>query len=243
MSSKRLKIISTVPSQTELLYDLKLEEEVIGITKFCIHPNKWFKNKLRIGGTKTLDLDKILPLKPDLIIANKEENDKAQIEALSEISEVFVSDIKTIEDSILLCNDIAQITNRIKEGKALCSELNEAYVELKKYKHSTAAYIIWNNPIMTIGHAFIHSMLNHLGFENIFGDRTRYPEIELEELRSKSPEYILLSSEPFPFAEKHRLQFDKQFPNSRVLLVDGEAFSWYGSRVLKKKSYLKGFHS
>ena len=104
------RIISTVPSQTELLYDLGLDEAVIGITKFCVHPQSWFKNKTRIGGTKTLDIEKIKSLNPDLIIANKEENVKEQIEALSEYCEVYVSDIKTPEDNLQLIKDIGNKT-------------------------------------------------------------------------------------------------------------------------------------
>jgi len=234
-----MKIISTVPSLTELLFDLDLEKEVVGITKFCIHPNNWFKTKERIGGTKTLDVNKIISLKPDLIICNKEENTKEQIEELMQYSRVFVSDVKNLIDNYKMINKVGIITRR-EEKANLLIEKTKIALKFEPTNIKKSVYLIWKDPYMTIGHdTFIHSILNKCGFENIFKNHTRYPIIDLEKIHTFNPEYILLSSEPFPFKEKHVEEIKTKNPNSKVILIDGEAFSWYGSRLMKKASYLK----
>lgn len=230
-----MRIISTVPSITELLYDLNLDHEVVGITKFCVHPNDWYRNKTRIGGTKTLDIDKIIKLKPDLIIANKEENIKSQIEELSKHSETIITDIKTVEDNYKLINIVSQITNKIEEGKILNEKYDKVLHTISQNKiNSTAAYLIWENPIMTIGHdTYIHSVMNLCGIKNVAEESTRYPTVSIDEIRAYNPDMILLSSEPFPYKEKHVQLYKEQFSNTKVMLVDGEIFSWYGTRLIK----------
>lgn len=235
-----MKIISTVPSQTELLFDLGLNKEVVGITKFCIHPNEWYRNKIRIGGTKDLNLKKIRALNPTLIIANKEENTKEQIEALSKDYRVFVSDIKTIEDNFNLIKTIGELTNRQLEAIQQSQKLKRAIEGIHSDSKKRAAYIIWKDPMMSAGgDTFINSMLELCGYENILKNENRYPEVTFEKLKKMSPEYILLSSEPFPFKEKHIETFRSELPFSKVKLVDGEAFSWYGTRIIKKQEYLR----
>ena len=235
-----MKIVSTVPSQTELLADLGLENEVVGITKFCVHPESWYRNKLRIGGTKNLDLKKIRTLQPDLIIANKEENTKDQIEALMKDFKVFVSDVKTLTDNFALIEKVGELTNRQLESIQLRHKLKTAIKTVYSTKRRKAAYLIWKDPIMVAGgDTFINSMLELCGFQNIFKDRTRYPEVAIEDIFTLEPEYILLSSEPFPFKEKHVKEYQDIFTDSKVMTVDGEAFSWYGTRVIKKEDYLK----
>jgi ABC-type Fe3+-hydroxamate transport system substrate-binding protein len=235
-----MKIISTVPSQTELLFDLGLDNEVVGITKFCIHPKEWFKSKERIGGTKTLNIDKILKLNPDLIIANKEENTKEQIELLQNHTEVFVSDIKTLSDNYNLIEKIGGLTDRNQEATNLITKTKSALDFQPTSTNKKAVYLIWKEPYMTIGSdTFINDVLNKCGFKNLFDNQTRYPQTNLEEIKKLKPEYILLSSEPYPFKVKHIDEISKTIPNCRVILVDGEAFSWYGSRLLKKSEYLK----
>jgi len=234
-----IRIISTVPSQTELLYDLGLDSEVVGITKFCIHPDKWYKDKIRIGGTKDLNLKKIRSLNPTLIIANKEENVKKQIDTLSKDFNVFVSNVKTIEDNYRLIKSIGDITNRKIEAIRQTQKLKTAINQIQQKKKKTAAYVIWKDPIMVAGgDTFINSMLEISGFENIYKNENRYPEISLDQWNRNPPEYILLSSEPFPFKEKHIDMFKQASPFSKIKLVDGEAFSWYGTRIIKKADYL-----
>lgn len=236
------RIISLVPSITELLYDLKLEERVVGITKFCIHPSAWFKSKTRIGGTKNPNLDRIQGLKPDLIIANKEENRKTDIEQLSKLFPVWVSDVNDIQQAFEMIASIGDITNKKVEAEQILTELKASFFDIIAWPESIAvAYIIWKDPWMTVNkQTFIHSMLNKCGFQNVFSNAgLRYPETTIEELKLLNPEYIFLSSEPFPFNEKHIIELKKHLPHSKIILVDGEIFSWYGSRLLKAKHYFE----
>lgn len=236
---KPLRIISLVPSQTELLFTLGLEKEVCGITKFCIHPNSWFRSKTRVGGTKNVNLAAIDNLQPDLIIANKEENEKEQIESLAGRYPVWVSDISTYADALQMIGQIGQITGRSEAASALVTQIEEGFRLLRPLVPSRkVVYLIWNEPLMTVGHdSFIHSMLQCCGLVNCFDDRSRYPALTREELVAASPDYLLLSSEPFPFKEKHLAEFRQWLPHTQVLLVDGEYFSWYGSRLAAAPSY------
>lgn len=235
-----MKIISVVPSITELLFDLGLDNQVIGITKFCVHPEVWFRNKTRIGGTKTLDIEKILSLEPDLVIANKEENVKEQIEALQQHTEVYVSDIKSPHDNLTLIQDLGKLTDTRMSAIRLEQELKTAIDSIIRLESPmTCTYVIWQKPYMTVGNdTYIHSMMALCGLANSFADKTRYPEFAIEELQKDSPDVILLSSEPFPFKDSHKEFFQSQFPNSAISLADGETFSWYGSRLIKKIDYL-----
>lgn len=243
-SKKPQRIISVVPSQTELLYDLGLDKEVVGITKFCIHPECWFREKERIGGTKNLNIDKIISLQPDLIIANKEENTQKDIELLQQHFPVWISDINTLTDALKMIADIGKLTE--KEDKAaeiihtIKSEFDLLKLDFKNKKSIRTAYFIWFNPMMTAAnHTFINCMLGICNFENVFADKNRYPEISEQELKEANPELILLSSEPFPFKEKHIAYFQFICPKAKIELVDGEFFSWYGSRLIYAAKYFK----
>ena len=235
------KIISLVPSQTELLFDLGLEEEVKGITKFCVHPEKWFRSKTRIGGTKKLDLKKIHDLQPDLIIANKEENEKEQVEVLAKKFPVWISDVRNLNQAMEMIVSVGLITGKIDSAKKIASEINKNFSELNPLnKKIKTAYLIWRDPYMTIGSdTFIHDMMLRIGLENIFRDRSRYPVTSIEELNVLNCEFILLSSEPYPFSEKHRNEIQQILPQTKIALVDGEMFSWYGSRLLKAPAYFQ----
>lgn len=237
------RIISLVPSQTELLVDIGLEEQLVGITKFCIHPDRIFRSKTRIGGTKTVNFERLAALKPDLIIANKEENEEGQIKALMDEYPVWISDIQNLEQALDMIRQVGLICDRIKQAEQLASNIDTAFSELRKFAskapQKTVAYAIWNEPRMLAGkETFITEMLRCCGWNNLFADReSRYPEVSLVELQETAPDLILLSSEPFPFKEKHQQTWQDELPNSRLLLVDGELFSWYGSRLLKAPSY------
>ncbi|MFT5601633.1 MAG: ABC-type Fe3+-hydroxamate transport system substrate-binding protein [Flavobacteriales bacterium] len=232
------RIISIVPSQTELLFDLNLESEVIGITKFCIHPDKWFKTKERIGGTKNLNIDKIRALKPDLIIGNKEENNLADIEILQKEFTVWMSDIFDLTDALEMIQSIGKMTNRDSLSSTLTSNISTQFESFATNSNlKKAVYLIWNNPIMSAGKdTFINEMLPLAGFENLILEE-RYPELTEEMIISLNPEMLLLSSEPFPFKEKHVIAFKKILPDAQIKIVDGEMFSWYGSRLLKAPEY------
>ncbi|MFP5470500.1 MAG: ABC transporter substrate-binding protein [Bacteroidia bacterium] len=231
------RMVSLVPSQTELLYDLGLENEVVGITKFCIHPNSWFKTKQRVGGTKSVKLDVIDALKPELIIANKEENEQQQMEALCEKYPVYVSNIFNLEDALKMIKDVGEITNTSSKSNELIKKIHDEFSNLKPLTTTkTCAYLIWKNPYMACGtETFVNDMLKRVGLKNVFDGR--YPEFGIDELKQKNPEVVLLSSEPYPFKENHIQELKKNLSNSTILLVDGELFSWYGSRLLQAPNY------
>ncbi|MEO6681680.1 MAG: helical backbone metal receptor [Ginsengibacter sp.] len=241
---KYSRIISLVPSQTELLFDLGLESEVVGITKFCVHPQIWFETKTRIGGTKDINFDRIHSLKPDLIIANKEENVKEQIEELALDYDVWVTDVNTLEEALQMIQDMGEITRKEEASFILQKEILEKFVDLQGQpnlkKPVRAAYFIWRKPYMVAaGDTFINNLLPYCGVENVFSKESRYPEVELKSLKAKKCELILLSSEPYPFKEKHQKEIEDVLPGIKVHLVDGEMFSWYGSRLTLAAGYLK----
>jgi ABC-type Fe3+-hydroxamate transport system substrate-binding protein len=233
------RIISLVPSQTELLFDLGLDEEIIGITKFCVHPAQWFRKKERVGGTKNVNIEKVKLLQPDLILANKEENLKEQIEQLEKTAPLWISDVTTFEDALQMIKSIGEITNTTEKTLALIARIATNFSKLatSNFQHRTV-YLIWHNPYMTIGgDTFINNMLNKCELKNVFEDLKRYPEISVEQLAAVNPQLILLSSEPYPFKEKHAKELKPFFNNTKILLVDGEMFSWYGSRMMYAPDY------
>jgi len=243
------RIISIVPSQTELLYDLGLDEEVIGITKFCVHPEKWFRKKPRVGGTKKLNFEKINELQPDLIIANKEENEREQIIKLQQHYPVWISDIRNLADALQMIEVVGELIGKEEKTKNIIMKIQKEFSKLEtrldnyreKSKPLLTAYLIWENPLMAAGKdTFINDMLKRCGLKNSFASHAnRYPEISEIDLQKSNPDLILLSSEPYPFKEKHIAEIQATCPNAKVLLVDGEMFSWYGSRLLKSSEYFK----
>jgi ABC-type Fe3+-hydroxamate transport system substrate-binding protein len=235
------KIISIVPSQTELLYSLGLDKEVIGITKFCIHPEEWFKTKTRVGGTKKLNIELIRKLQPDLIIANKEENVKEQVETLSDEFDVYLSDINNLEDSLKMIADVGALVNKQEEAKEIIEHIKEGFSSLKHpQREIKTCYLIWKDPYMTIGSdTFINDMMKRCGLKNIFSDKKRYPEVTLQDIKDSGCELVLLSSEPYPFKEKHIKELEESLPGMKILLADGEMFSWYGSRLMAAAEYFK----
>ncbi|MCK6650804.1 MAG: helical backbone metal receptor [Bacteroidia bacterium] len=238
------RIISLVPSQTELLYDLGLRDEVVGITKFCIHPDEWFRSKVRVGGTKKIDFEKIKELQPDLIIGNKEENEQGQIETLMKHYPVWMSEINTLKDAYDMITRIGTLVGKQQEATFLKLQIEfqfNQFIQSNTPSNKKTAYFIWNDPYMVAGsNTFINEVLKLSGLENIFSDKnSRYPEVSAEELKMLQPELILLSSEPYPFKQKHMDELQVICPNAKILLVDGELFSWYGSRLIKTPDYLK----
>lgn len=236
-----MKVVSLVPSITEALFDLGLtENEVIGRTKFCIHPENKVKNVPVIGGTKNISFDKIRALQPDLILANKEENTKEQVEALMNDFKVIVTNVETIEDNYYLLKTLGNLFNKEERAQQFNLKIYEVVEQAKLDSTVKAAYLIWKNPYMTIGSdTFIHRILSEIGFENIFKNRTRYPEIQMEDLAEA--DVIMLSSEPFPFKEKHIEEMKAFYPDKKIMIVDGEAFSWYGTHIAKCGDYFKEF--
>jgi ABC-type Fe3+-hydroxamate transport system substrate-binding protein len=247
------RIVSLVPSQTELLYSLGLEEEVIAITKFCIHPHKWFTHKTRIGGTKTIKIDLIKNLHPDLIFANKEENVKEQIEELSLFCDVLISDVNNLNDALAMIKTIGSLTGKYNQALLMANTIELKFQTLinnsfLKRKINTT-YLIWKEPCMAAGgNTFINDMMQYCGLKNFYTSDDRYPKINLNDLRNSNSsietcELILLSSEPFPFKENHIAEIQQQIPSIKIMLTDGEMFSWYGSRLLLAADYFEKFQN
>lgn len=286
--AKPERIVSLVPSQTELLFSLGLGEEVVGITKFCIHPESWFRKKQRVGGTKTVDREVVKALHPDLIIANKEENVREQIEELQQIAPVFVSDINTLTDALEMILFVGKLVRKEARGRQLVDEIEDAFRQITPLKEKlNTAYLIWKDPYMAAGgDTFIHDMLCQCGFSNIFQNVNRYPEVFIRKSSNDSQstsnlpstvtnplpsvnshrstgltssvtshpstdssssetlencQLLLLSSEPFPFKQKHIDELRSSLPLTKILLVDGQMFSWYGSRLLHSPKYFRSF--
>lgn len=242
------KIISLVPSQTELLYDLGLESEVVGITKFCAEPQKWFLQKDKIGGTKNIQFEKIERLQPDIIFANKEENTKEEILRLQQKFKVWTSDVRFIEDARNLVLHFGKILRRESRAEEILKQIDFSLAQIDSYTSNktkkTAVYFIWNKPYMSVNtDTFIHAMLARFGFENVFAKHpSRYPVTSIEEIINLQPEVIFLSSEPYPFKEIHKTKLLLHFPKNYqplIQLVDGMYFSWYGSRPARAHSYFK----
>lgn len=230
------RIVSLVPSQTELLYDLGLREEVVGITKFCIYPEEWFKSKNRVGGTKQVNIEKVKALQPDLIIGNKEENTVEDIAALEKIAPVWMSDIYTYEDALEMISLLGNVLGKEDESAGINAEIENEFKALPLFNAKKVLYFIWKDPDYLAGKStFIDAMISKAGFENLCKDE-RYPE--LKEL-TENPDFIFLSSEPYPFKKEHELEFQQRFPKSQILFVDGELFSWYGSRMKCFPNYIR----
>ena len=233
------RIVSLVPSQTELLHYFGLENEVVGITKFCIHPHSWFKSKTRIGGTKQLKIDEIIALKPDLIIGNKEENTKDDIEKLEQNGlSVWMSDINSFDEALEMIEQVGLMCGKEQEALKLSTKIIHGFNEISSIGESRGLlYLIWDEPSFVVGkNTFIDSIIEKIGFINAC-DLSRYPN--LSELSNPNPDLIFLSSEPFPFNEQHIEKYQKLFPNSKIIFVDGEMFSWYGSRMLESVRYFQ----
>ncbi len=236
------RIISLVPSLTELLYHLSLNEEVVGITKFCIHPPEWFSTKTRVGGTKKLHFDTIHRLQPDLIIANKEENNREDIEQLSRQYPVLVTDIARLPQALAANELIGRVTNRSAQANRLNIKITQAFDHLPfPETYLDVLYLIWKNPYMSVGHdTFIHDMLECTGCRNVLEEQSRYPVLSAEDMIRLNPQVVFLSSEPFPFKEKHIAEVEAILPHAHIELVDGEMFSWYGARLLYAPAYFRG---
>lgn len=232
------RIVSLVPSQTELLVDLGLRDKLVGITKFCVHPVGLKKEVQLIGGTKNVKVDLVESLAPDLVIGNKEENNQADIEVLETTLPIWMSDIFTLEDAFEMIRKVGEITGTTEKAEEIVLEIKTNFSQLEGLENSgkSVLYLIWKNPYIAVGpNTFIDSMLTTLGFQNMMQE-DRYPEVKLETV---NPDLVFLSSEPYPFKERHITELQNQFPASQVVLVDGEYFSWYGSRLIDAPAYFK----
>jgi ABC-type Fe3+-hydroxamate transport system substrate-binding protein len=237
------RIVSLVPSQTELLFDLGLGEKIVGVTKFCIHPAEARAKSAVVGGTKNFNFEKIAALNPDLIIGNKEENYQIGIEQLATKYPVWMSDISNLPDALEMIRRVGFIAGAKEKAESLTEDIAASFTALETAATATepasVGYFIWRKPYMAAATGtFIDDMLGRAGFRNVFASQARYPEITAEQLAAAGPQRILLSSEPYPFGEKYMAEFQDICPDAEIEIVDGELFSWYGSRLRKTAAYL-----
>lgn len=235
------RIISLVPSITELLASLELDECVCGITKFCVHPPHWRSRKTIVGGTKNIHYSRIAALSPQLIIANKEENAQEQVEALAQEFPVWLTDAASMAGALQMIRDIGLLTHRPRQAQAITDVIQHAFRALNPVvPPRKCCYLIWQDPLMTVGHdTFISDMLQRVGLQNVFAHLSRYPVVSPNMIADARPDIILLSSEPYPFAQKHLAAYQTLFPQAQVMLADGEMFSWYGSRMQFAPAYFQ----
>lgn len=243
-----MRIISLVPSLTETLYDLGLEERIVGITKFCVHPFHLKSTKKIIGGTKKVHYEKIRLLKPDFIIANKEENTEDMVVELRKICPVWVTDIASVEDVVKTISDFGQLFNCRMEARKWNDKILYRLEDFKKFSTNLevkkAAYFIWKKPYMVAGTGtFIDALMQLNKFENCYANLDRYPEIDLELMeKDHDPEVILLSSEPYPFSDADAFEIGRNTHHAKTAFVDGEMFSWYGTRLHQAFDYFRRIH-
>jgi ABC-type Fe3+-hydroxamate transport system substrate-binding protein len=237
------RIISLVPSQTETLYHLGLGARVVGRTKFCIHPGEARLSAKVIGGTKYVHYDKIDKLRPDLIIGNKEENTREIVEALEGKYPVWMSDISSFEDALTMISLLGVITGVPDSSHQLVSEISRSITLMEGPRIGVrplrVLYLIWYAPWMGAAKGtFIDHMITLGGWENCLKDQDRYPELTIEAIKAYHPDVVFFSSEPFPFKDKHVAELKNELKEAKMMFVDGEMFSWYGSRLLKGLAYL-----
>lgn len=243
LTSVPKRIISLVPSITELLHDLGLKDEVVGITKFCVHPKNWCDSKVKVGGTKKIKYNVIQELQPDLIIGNKEENTKEEILELEKHYNVLMTDVNSFQDTLEMINLIGLACDKKTKSNELIDQLSKLGREMVSDKSISAIYLIWNEPFYAVGQkTFINNMMQLAGFKNLI-TKDRYPEITIENINKLKPQLLLLSTEPYPFGDKHITQLKNSLSITEPVLVDGEMFSWYGSRLLKSFEYFNQLKS
>lgn len=238
------RIVSLVPSQTELLCDLGLKAHIVGVTKFCIHPIEIKTRTKVVGGTKQIHINKIRALQPDIILCNKEENTKDIVESCEAICPVHVSDIFTLDDSFELIEQYGMLFKVEQTALGIISEIKSEFENFRNFVKSKPGlktlYFIWRSPWMVAGNrTFVDYLLEVNKFKN-HSEEKRYPEIQLK--KDDEVKLVLLSSEPFPFKDLHKKELKAFYPKAKILLVDGEMFSWHGSRLTKAFKYFRWLH-
>lgn len=235
------RIVSLCPSITETLFALGLDDQIAGLTRYCLHPEDRVGDKTRVGGTKRLKFDVIEQSRPDLIIAEKEENNREDVERLARSWPVYVTQVQDIPAAFDMVHRLGELCSRQAQAEGLIRNIDDAWQKLPCLSEPlSVAYLIWRKPWMAAGSdTFIDSVMQRLGFSNVFAGSSRYPEFSLQQLQEKQPRLVLLSSEPYPFKGRHQADLEMALPGAEVMLVDGEAFSWYGSHMLGAARYLE----
>ena len=235
-----MRIVSLCPSLTELVFDLGLGDSLVGVTKSCVHPAEGVRRIEKVGGTKTPNVDHIAELQPDLVLLNEEENRLEDAEALLAAGILcHVSFPKTAIQTAAMVRSIGEAAARPEEAERIAQAIEEAARRAREASEGLPrlryAYLIWREPLMSVsGDTFISDLLCLAGGENAFADRPkRYPVVEAEELAAAGLHAVLLSTEPFPFQEKHMDEISRATGLAPEIfhIVDGEMLSWHGSRT------------
>ena len=247
LADRPQRIVSLVPSITDLLHALKLGDRVVGITRFCERPEHWRDTKTIVGGTKNVKPHTVSDLNADLVIANHEENEKADVEAIADELgvPVYVTEVQTVPGATEMIRAVGHLTATVEAASEMAGTIDERFEALPRTNPVRAVYLIWRDPYMTVGgDTFIHDVMTRGGFENLYAGSTRYPEVPLDALAARSPDVVLCSSEPFPFHQKDVFTADLRdaLPDADVQIVDGQLFSWYGPRLLHTPEYLTSLH-
>jgi ABC-type Fe3+-hydroxamate transport system substrate-binding protein len=236
------KVVSLCPSITETIFSLAPPEKIVGVTKFCVHPHNIIKDIHKIGGTKTVNISKIDTLAPDLIIAEKEENIKETIEILEKKYNVVVFNVESYKDALSLINKLGVIFDNVKKAQEISLHIECRFTLIPRVNNKNVLYFIWKKPYMVAGkNTYINDILEKLGFKNAILPfySSRYPTLDNLQSISAEVDYIFLSSEPYPFQERHCQELSAHFRNSKIMLVDGEMFSWYGVRMIAAAPYFE----
>lgn len=244
-----MKLVSLCPSLTELVFALERGEELVGITRFCVHPAEGVRGIEQVGGTKDPDVRRIAALAPDLVLMNREENRVEDAEALRAAGvRVHDSMPRTLAETAAMVRSIGAALDRSAEGEAIARDIEQRAERVQRRSARLPrirfAYLIWRKPWMSVNaDTFAHALLELAGGANVFGDRAvRYPEITAEALADADPELVLLSTEPFPFEDKHADELARLtgLARERFALADGEYLSWHGSRTPAGIDYAAG---
>ncbi len=244
------RIVSLVPSLTETIVFLGAKEKLVGITDYCIRPEGTLAAITRIGGTKNPDIAKILSLPPDLVIANKEENEKRHIEALEREVPVFLTYPRSVQDTAKTVRDLGIILEAENTAERFTSAIAAFLHSIKSdppfSQPLRTACMVWRNPWMAAGpDTYASNLLGVFGFENVVPDlENRYPKMTLDAVLERKPDVILLPDEPYDFGDEDKAFvadfLGKRNATSRVELIDGAYLTWFGSRTLEALVYLKG---
>ena len=242
------RIVSLVPSITELVCDLGLASQLVGRTGFCIHPKDTVRAIPKVGGTKTVNLEKVRALEPTHVILNIDENEKETAEALRKfVPHLIVTHPLAPLDNLALYRLIGAIFGRREESEVLCIRFQTAHDSLAAAKsiQRKTLYLIWKDPWMTVSRdTYISRTLALAGLETLPAwAAARYPEFSLDDAWLAEADVVLLSSEPYMFRERHVADLAglPAFAGKPVRLIDGEMTSWYGSRAIEGLAYLREF--
>lgn len=237
------RIVSLVPSITELLCELGLAPQLVGRTGFCIHPAEQVRSIAKVGGTKDVNLEKIRRLAPTHVVLNIDENNKPDAEALAQfVPNIIVTHPLGPRDNLPLARLLGGIFGAEERAEAWCATFEQAWARLQgapKGAPATVLYCIWQDPWMTVSSdTYIARMLAEIGWQTPQLGSVRYPAFTWSEQLLAGIDGVLLSTEPYRFTQAHADALEKQL-GKPVHLVDGEMMSWYGSRSAAGLDYLR----